>query len=117
MRFQKRLAEPDVRQPGFFQVNPQRQMVKLRSLIAIRSCHASRKQRHLKPESAQQCSKSAVQFIAKSAAAKGDDFVQNCRFVDRNFSAEMNIEILERYCPQMRTVKSAEICRRRISRA
>ena len=83
-------------------------MIKLRSFVAVRSRNASREQRHLEPERAQQSSESAVQFIAESAAPMGDDFIQNCRFVHRDFSAEMNIEILERHCHHMRAVECAQ---------
>src|SRR5579864_4933041 len=83
-------------------------MIKLRSLTAIRSRNTSREQRHPESESAQQCGESAVQFIAESAAAKDDNFIQNCRFVDRNFPAKMNIQILERHCHHMRAVEGAQ---------
>src|SRR5579864_7032707 len=83
-------------------------MIKLRSLAAIRSRNTSREQCHSEPESAQQCGEGAVQLVAESAAAKDDNFIQNCRFVNRDFSAEMNIQILERYCHQMCAVQGAQ---------
>src|ERR1700757_1557217 len=83
-------------------------MIELRSLAAIRSRHASREQSHVEPKSPQQCGEGAVQFVAESTAAKGDNFVQDYHLVKPDVSAEGNIEVLERNRHQVGTVESAQ---------
>lgn len=69
------------------------------------------------PRGPQQGCEGAVQFVAESAAAKGDYLPHDCVFVDDDFAAERDVEILEWNCQQVGIVEGPKIFARRLRRA
>src|SRR5271166_1955452 len=63
--FEKRISKSDIRQPRFFQIHSQCQMIELRTFSPVLARHASGKQCHLESEVAEQGCEGAIQFIAE----------------------------------------------------
>ena len=116
-RFQKRISESNICQPGFFQVDAQRQMIEFGSFAAIVPGDARREECDLKSQNTQQRCKCGVQLVAKPSPSTIDYLLQHRIFVHDNFVFERNVQILERDHEQVRVVERSKSFGRGFKRA
>jgi hypothetical protein len=83
-------------------------MVEFRSVAPIWASDSTREQRHPEPKRPQQSGKSSIQFVAEAAAFFIHDLAQNAAFVTDDFSSQVDIEIFERDCEEVRAVEGAK---------
>ena len=95
-RLKERIAESDVSQPWFFQIDFQGEMVEFRTIAPVFTRDTRRQQGDFEAEFSQQRGERSIQLIAESATALLNDFVKNRFLVTNDFSTQRDIQIFER---------------------
>jgi hypothetical protein len=105
--FEKAVSKAYVGQPRFLEIDKEREVVEFGAVYTILASDSTREQRHPKSKGSQQGGKSSVEFVAEAAAFFIHDLVQNAAFVTDDFSPQVDIEVFERDCEEVRAVEGA----------
>lgn len=107
----RRIAEADIYDPAFVQLDQQGEMVDLRGDAAVK--HIGRKHGHIESHFTKQTRQKTVQLVTVSAAPVDDDLLEQRRFIQDDGLVTVNIEILERDSQQMGAIDLAQHTDRR----
>jgi len=102
------ISKAYVCKPRFLKIDTKREVVEFGAVPALLASDSTREQRHPKSKGSQQGGKSSVEFVTEAAAFFIHDLVQNSAFVTDDFSSQVDIEVFERDCEEVRAVEGAQ---------
>src|ERR1700691_4247340 len=111
------IAETHVGEPWFAEIHLQRQMVERRAEAAGLPGDLRGKHSNWKAQLPQQRAKEAVQLIAEAAPAAGNHLVEKRSEVERELTAQVDVEVLKGNRVQMRQMQPAQRSRRDVQRS
>ena len=111
------IAEADIGEPGFIEIDVERQVIELGAEAAGRAGDFGGEHLNAKAQFAQERAEEAVQFVAEAAAAAGNDLVEEHVVVEREPPAQVDVQILEWNCIEMREVQVPQCIGRYVERS